>query len=308
MTPIREALVLPVLFLTVTLLGGLRVDARVLLLAPPLVAVVLGVLLAGALTRAAVLVPASFVHSDRTLLENASGAVVLLSLLAASAQIFNLAIPDTGLLHLLFTAFFFLQILTTIAGASGPRQLLRSVGVLLMGAFVMRWVILETLYAADGGTAKRMLTLLLEGVSLGAIDYQPHAPVTGYVAMLSIALYLIGLFLLPAGSRRQPAIAIVQHREGHLVLLVVVAGITAGACSRSADETPAPARGARASASDGGTAADNQRLARLHATAPATIAVSAGRRNLTAGRRVITAGPIPARRTGRRPGRAWARA
>lgn len=231
MTPIREALVLPALFLTVTLLGGLRVGTHVVLLAPSLVVLVLGVLLAVTLTRGGLLIPARLLSSERTLLENASGAVVLLSLLTASAQVFNVVTPETGLLHLLFTAFFFMQILTAMAGASGPRQLLRSVGVLLAGAFVLRWVVLETLYAPATGTAKRMLTLLVEGVSLGAIDYQPHAPATGYVAMLTIALYLIGLWLLSAGRRQRPGITVVSRRGGDLVLPVVIAAMAVGACA-----------------------------------------------------------------------------
>ena len=204
MTPTREAIVLPMLFLTVTLLGGLRVAAGVALLAPPLVALVLGVLLVGALVRGGVLVPRPARQRHRTPLENMSGAVVMASLLAASAQVFNLVTPDTGLLHLLFAAFFFIELLTTMAGASGPRQLLRSVGVLLGGAFVLRWIVLETLYAPGTGTAKRMLTLLLEGVSLGAIDYRPTARDRLRRDAHDRAL-LIGLWVLLACRRGVPA-------------------------------------------------------------------------------------------------------
>lgn len=215
MTAIREAIVLPVLFLTVTLLGGFRNGASVVLLPPPLVAVVLGVLLVGALARGGVLVPGLLINGGRTPLENTTGAVVVATLLSASAQVFNLITPDTGLLHLLFTAFFLVQILTTMAGTSGPRQLLRSVGVLLACAFVLRFVVLENLYAPGTGTIKRMLTLLVEGVSLGAIDYQPHAPATGYVALLTIALYLVGLWLLSsAGGRRPTGIAVIGRGAG----------------------------------------------------------------------------------------------
>lgn len=218
MTPIREALVLPALFLTVTLLGGLRVGPHVALLAPSLIALVLGVLLVGVLARGSVVVSTLLVNSERTILENASGVVVLLSLLAASAQVFNVVTPETGLLHLLFTAFFFMQILTTMAGTSGPQQLLRTVAVMLGGAFVLRWVVLESLYAPVAGPAKRILTLLVEGASLGAIDYQPYAPATGYVAMLTIALYLAGLWLL-ASARGQRTVAMVGGSRGQSALI-----------------------------------------------------------------------------------------
>ena len=57
MTPLREAFVLPCLFLTVALLGGLRLGADVRLVPPPLVALVLAVLLLGSLVRSGVFMP-----------------------------------------------------------------------------------------------------------------------------------------------------------------------------------------------------------------------------------------------------------
>ena len=54
MSPLREAFVLPCLFLTVALLGGLRLGAAVHLVPPPLMALVLAVLLLGSLVRAGV--------------------------------------------------------------------------------------------------------------------------------------------------------------------------------------------------------------------------------------------------------------
>ncbi len=217
MTAVREALILPGLFLSATLLGGLHPGSRVVWLTPSLVVVVLGVLLVGTLARGGVLAAGHLVNGRRTALENASGSIVLLSLAAASAQVFNAIVPDTGLLHVLFITFFFIQVLTTMAGTSGPRQLLRSLGVLLTGAFVLRWVVLETLYAPATGTAKRMLTLLLEGVSLGAIDYEPHGAAAGYVALLAIGLYLVGLWLLAASRHPGGTAAIVpRHRDAAL--------------------------------------------------------------------------------------------
>jgi hypothetical protein len=249
MTATREAIVLPMLFLTVALLGGLRIAGRVALVVPPLVAVVLGLLLVGAMVRAGLVLPGRLVNRDRGALENASGAMVMLTLAAASAQVFHLVIPDTGLLHLLFAAFFFLELLTTIAGVSGPRQLLRSLGVLFAGAFVLRWIVLENLYAPGTGTAKRMLTLLLEGISVGAIDYRASSPATGYVALLAIVLFLTGLFLLTVVRRDSVEIAVAPPRRGDLVALFLAAALVASACGKSPakeDRDPAPSEKAQA--------------------------------------------------------------
>ena len=134
MSVTREAFVLPLLFLTVALLGGLRIDARVPLvhLVPPsLMALVLGTLLVGAVVRGRGVEPQFLLSAGRTPLENISGGIVLITLLAASAQIFNLVTPERGLFHVVFTVFFLVQLLTTLAGGNTRVSLLRSLFVLL---------------------------------------------------------------------------------------------------------------------------------------------------------------------------------
>src|SRR3954454_21722221 len=105
MSVVRAAVVLPLLFLTVTLLGGLRLGAPVRFVPPPLVALVIGLLTVAALVRAAVLEPAIFVGRERPPLERVSGGVVLAALAAASVQVFTLLTPHPGLVRVLFGAF-----------------------------------------------------------------------------------------------------------------------------------------------------------------------------------------------------------
>src|SRR3954470_1775187 len=198
MTAVREAVVLPSAFLTVALMGGLRVGTTMVLVPPPLISLVLGVMLLSALVRAHVFAPAAILSSDRTPLENLSGLAVLASMFAASAQIFTLVTPEHGLLHTVFSICFFVQLTTTMAGVTGRRNMLRSLAVLLGAAFILRFIVLEALYAPDAGLAKRLLTTLVEGASLGAIQYEPTGAATGYIGLLTLALYLIALLLLPA--------------------------------------------------------------------------------------------------------------
>ena len=121
MTPLREAFGLPALFLTTALLAGLRMGETVRLVPPPLLSLVLALLLVGALMRAGALLPHVFLGGHRTLAENLSGIVVLLTLFVASAQSFTLVTPDAGLLHVLFGTFFFIQLLTTLAAVDDQR-------------------------------------------------------------------------------------------------------------------------------------------------------------------------------------------
>ena len=213
MTAIREAFVLPCLFLTVALLGGLRLSADVRLVPPPLVALVLAVLLMGALFRAGAFSPEPLVSQNRRPLENVSGAAVVLSVFAASAQVFNLLTPDTGLLHVLVSVFFLVQFLTTLTAVRDRAAMLRTLAVLFGCAFFLRFVALESLYAPGRGVIKRVMTALMEGVTLGTLDYVPTGAATGYVAFLTLTLYLVGLVLLPTGRTTAPSIALVTVRE-----------------------------------------------------------------------------------------------
>src|SRR5678810_1282907 len=75
----REAFTLPLIFLTVTLFGGFRAaDGQGMrFLPPPLIALILASLLFGVLVRAGAFSPERLLRSDRSPLENCSGAIVL---------------------------------------------------------------------------------------------------------------------------------------------------------------------------------------------------------------------------------------
>jgi hypothetical protein len=76
-------------------------------------------------------------------------------------------------------------------------RLLGSLMVILGAAFVVKYVVLGSLYASNGGLTRRVVLALLEGVSLGALAYEPPGPITGYVAFATALLFLTGLSLLP---------------------------------------------------------------------------------------------------------------
>lgn len=230
MSPTREALVLPCVFLTAALLGGLRIAESVRLVPPSVVALMLAMALLGTLARAGALAPERLMHAERTGIENVSGLVVLVTLFAASAQIFNLLTPERGLLFVLFSLYFFLQLMTALAGVRDRASLLRSLTVLFAAAFVLRFVVLESMYAPDGGLLKQLMTTLLQGVSLGSIEYQPHAAGTAYVGFFTLVLYMVGLVLLPGARGRNDA--------GPGVLQVPIGGYTERELRSPAEPAP----------------------------------------------------------------------
>jgi hypothetical protein len=199
MRPGREAVALPLIFLTVTLMGGFRspLAGGMRFLAPELSYLVLGVLILGVAFRSGLLRPHLLISHRRTPLENTSGAIVLASLFVASAQVVNSLAPEDGLLHLLYCFFFAGLLWNTLAARPDRRRLLHSLFVILSAAFIFKYVLLAGLYDPRGGLTRRVLTALLEGVALGTLRYQPSGPLTGYVAFVTGLLYLAGLAMLP---------------------------------------------------------------------------------------------------------------
>jgi hypothetical protein len=198
MSPAREAFYLPLLFLTVVLLGGVRIFERVVLVPPSLFALVLGLLLLGVLVNCGALTPELLMSSARPAIANVNGLVVLVTAFLACAQAFSLATPDAGLPHLLFSVFFLVLLVNTLAASPDRVRVLRSLAVIFGSAFILKFIVLAALSDPEGGRLRRVLLALLEGVTLGTLTQPVARPAAGYVAFFTLILFLIGLALLPA--------------------------------------------------------------------------------------------------------------
>ncbi len=205
---VLEFIVLPLLFLTVALLGGLRVSAEstrgFIFLAPPLVTLILASFLMILFARGRLINLRSWMGSEQPLLLNASRALTLLAVFFASAQAFNSVLPERGLLHALFAFFFLWTLWNNQFSQFDARRLVRSLAVLFGTAFVLKHLLLASLYAPEAGWLKRIAGALLEGVSLGTLDVQAFAPATGYISFFALAMYVAGLFLLNLVPEEKP--------------------------------------------------------------------------------------------------------
>jgi hypothetical protein len=210
MTATREAIVLPLMFLTVALLAGVRIGGTIGLVPPSVFALVLGILLVRLLIQSGALAPERLMSSSRSLMANVNGAVVLLTLWTAAAQTCALLIPDSGLPRLAFNVFFLILLLNTAAANPDRRRLLRSLAVTFGSAFVVKFVILHELSSPGTGWAKRVLQTMLEGITLGTLTQDVLHPATGYVALLALGLFLAGTFLLPY-RQPPPTTAMIQN-------------------------------------------------------------------------------------------------
>jgi hypothetical protein len=199
----REAFTLPLLLLGAGLAAAVRVDASgaIRFVGPTLLSLVLGVMLLGLLFRAGVLAPERLMSAARPSLANANGAVVLLALLFASAQIFTALTPEAGLMGLLFAAFYLALLWTTAAARPTGARLLRSLAVVFGSALVLRFVVLNGLSAPQPSLARRVFTGALEGLTLGGLGLEYHAPATGYAAFGALGLFFVAVLLLPHDER-----------------------------------------------------------------------------------------------------------
>lgn len=213
MTPLREAIVLPFIFFTVALLGGLQPGAARPWAPPSSFSLVLAFLLIGTLARSGAFAPERVMNASRPPLANANGAVVLLSLFAASAQVVHMLIPRSGLPSLIVGLVLFLLLLNTFAVAPDRRQMLRSLAVVLGSAFILKFVVLAALADPDGGRTRRVLIALFDLATLGTVTQEPLSPSAGYLGFAVSLLYLGGVAALPARLVGPPAGLVRADRE-----------------------------------------------------------------------------------------------
>jgi len=94
---ILRFILLPMIFLTVALLGGLRIDSEThtfIFLPPPLITLILSVMLVTLCVRGGAINLRAWVSSDQPVLTNVSHVLTLITLYFASAQAFNTVLPE----------------------------------------------------------------------------------------------------------------------------------------------------------------------------------------------------------------------
>src|SRR5258708_11608610 len=155
MSAIREALVLPLSFLTVTLLAGVQLGSGVALVPPSLFALVLGTMLLAELERSGAPAPDRLLHGSRSIVANANGAMVLATLFTAASQLLAMLTPRSGLPLFFVDVFLFVLLLNTLVVQPDRVRLLRSLAVILGSALVLKFVILASLSEPSGRTSDR---------------------------------------------------------------------------------------------------------------------------------------------------------
>jgi len=198
---------LPLIFLTVALLGGLRLDAAdgsLIFLKPPLVCLIFAVILLVLFFRSGLLRLEGWFAETFSTLKNVANGTVLLALFFASTQIFNSLLPERGLPFWVFAFCFFWTLWNNLFVEFQGKRLLQSLGSVFALAFVSKYLILAYLTAPISESwwrgilenpAQEFFTILF--------DLPRFSAGTGYIQFFTVIFYLLGLFLLPPVSVKQ---------------------------------------------------------------------------------------------------------
>ena len=202
---ILRYVLLPVVFLTVALLGGLRIagaDSSFIFLKPALLCLIFAVIMLTLFFRSGLIRLDGWFAEDLPMLKNVANAAVLLTLFFATAQLFNSLLPEQGLPFWIVAFCFFWTLWNNLFADFDTKKLLRSLGALFGLAFVTKYLLLANLAAPAGKTWFEALTENPgQEVVTRLLDLPRFAAATGYIQFFTAAMYLFGLFILPPSTR-----------------------------------------------------------------------------------------------------------
>lgn len=199
-----QYIALPLIFLTVALLGGLRLNAEdnaFLFLKPALVCLIFASVTLVLFFRAGLLRLDGWFSESFTTLKNVANASVLFALFFATTQIFNSLLPERGLPFWVFAFCFFWTLWNNLFVEFHGKRLLQSIGSVFGLAFVTKYLLLAYLTAPVNSSWWRGL---LENPTQEAftwlLDLPRFSAGTGYIQFFAVIFYLLGLFLLPVST------------------------------------------------------------------------------------------------------------
>ena len=195
---------LPLLFLTVALLGGLRLNAAdnaFVFLKPALICLVYASILLILFFRANLLKLDGWFSEEFSTLKNAANATVLVALFAASTQIFNSLLPERGLPFWIIAFCSFWTLWNNLFADFDVKRLLQSLGGLFGLAFVVKYLVLANLAApANASWWRSIIENPTQEAFTWLLDLPRFAAGTGYIQFFAVIFYLLGLFLLPSAT------------------------------------------------------------------------------------------------------------
>lgn len=195
---------IPTVFIAVALLGGLRLgetDRAFIFLKPALVCLVFGAMTLALFFRSGLIALDGWFSDEFPLPKNAANGAILLTLFAATVQIFNSLLPEQGLPFWVVGFCFFWTIWNNLFADFDTKRLLRSLVALFGLAFAVKFLVLANLTApSSGGWIQRIFENPGKEAFTWLLDLPRYSAGTGYIQFFALALYLLGLFLTPRNT------------------------------------------------------------------------------------------------------------
>ncbi|HUF03781.1 MAG TPA: hypothetical protein VMM38_06355 [Aridibacter sp.] len=200
---------LPAIFLTVALLGGLRiasVTGEFIFHRPALISLVFATLMLVLFFRTGLISLGGWFSERLSTLQNAANAAVMTALFAASVQIFNSLIPEQGLPFWVVSFCFLWTLGVSYFSVADAPRLVRSTVALFVAAFLAKYFLLANMTSeASGNWLQRLWSDPTREAVTYLLDLPSYSSATGYIQFFATALFLLGLFLIPSsteGDRR----------------------------------------------------------------------------------------------------------
>ena len=198
-------LLVPFIFLTVTLLGGLRLaspDNSFVFLKPALLCLIFALVLLVLFVRGGLIPLDEWVNEQFPILTTIANSFVLVTLFAASAQTFNSVMPEQGLPFWVVAFCFLWTLWNNLFADFDNKKLLRSIVALFGFAFVAKYLVLANLTAPAGESwLRRMIENPAQEAFTWILALPKYSAGTGYIQFFAVLLYFLGLLLLPRSTR-----------------------------------------------------------------------------------------------------------
>ena len=193
------SIVLPLALLLVTLLGGIRFSSgSIVYVKPALIYLIFGVGLMILFFVANLIRFDGWISERFDLTKNFINAITLLALFAASVQIFNSVIPESGIPFWIVSFCFLWTLWNNLFSNFDTKRLLRSLAAMFSLAFVVKYVILANLARpADQGWLDALINNPGQAAATWLLDILQFSAATGYLQFFTIAIFVIALWFFP---------------------------------------------------------------------------------------------------------------
>lgn len=201
-------LFLPFLFLTVTLLSGLRLsdpDSAFIFHRPSLLCLILAAILSLLFFRAGLIDFQGWFSEHFPINKNIANGSVLITAFAAATQVFNSLIPEKGLPFWIVSFCFIWTLWNYLFTEFNTIKLMRSLAGLFGLAFAAKYILLANLTApANESWLRSMIEDPAKNAFTYFLDLPSYSAGTGFIQFFVLIFFLLGLYLLPNSTVEKP--------------------------------------------------------------------------------------------------------